>query len=115
MNAFHKFPLVSGLKPSEAKCEIAGISVLKAVSVALCCMDCIDLTKKKKLGIYFSFNKILDTKENFMRHVWKIEKVLKLWRMRNLTGEGKITILKTLAISKIIHLSLEFQRKLSTK
>ena len=41
-----------------------------------------------------------------MRHVRKIEKVLKLWRMRNLTLEGKITIFKTLAISKIIHLSL---------
>ena len=84
------------------------------VSVALCCMDCIDLTKKK-LGIHFSYNKKLETKENFMRHVWKIEKVLKLWRMRNLTAEGKITILKTLAISKIIHLSLELERKLSTK
>ena len=32
INAFHKFSLVSGLKPNEAKCEIA--------------MDCIDLTKK---------------------------------------------------------------------
>ena len=41
-----------------------------------------------------------------MRNVRKIEKVLKLWIMRNLTVEGKITIFKTLAISKIIHLSL---------
>ena len=108
INAFHKFSLVSGLKPSEAKCEIAGIGVLKGVSLALCGMDCIDLTKKtiKVLGIHFSYNKKLETEENFIRHVWKIEKVLKLWRMRNLTVEGKITIFKTLAISKIIHLSL---------
>ena len=71
-------------------------------------MDCIDLTKKtiKILGIHFSYNKKLETEENFIRHVRKIEKVLKLWRMRNLTLEGKITIFKTLAISKIIHLSL---------
>ena len=98
-------------------CEIAGIGVLKGISLALCSMDCIDVTKKtiKVLGIHFSYNKKLETEENFIRHVRKIEKVLKLWRMRNLTGEGKITILKTLAISKIIHLSLEFQRKLSTK
>ena len=34
----------------------------------------------------------------------KIETVLKVWRMRNLTLEGKITIFKTLPISKIIHL-----------
>ena len=71
-------------------------------------MGCIDLTKKtmKVLGIHFSYNKKLETEENFIRHVRKIEKVLKLWRMRNLTLEGKITIFKTLAISKIIHLSL---------
>ena len=108
INAFHKFSLVSGLKPNEAKCEIAGIGVLKGVSLALCGMDCVDLTKKtiKVLGIHFSYNKKLETEENFIRHIWKIEKVLKLWRMRNLTLEGKITIFKTLAISKIIHLSL---------
>ena len=108
INAFHKFSLVSGLKPNEAKCEIAGIGVLKGVSLALCGMDYIDLTKKttKVLGIHFSYNKKLETEENFIRHVRKIEKVLKLWRMRNLTLEGKITIFKTLAISKIIHVSL---------
>ena len=108
INAFRKFSLISGLKPNEAKCEIAGIGVLKRVSLALCGMDCFDLTKKtiKILGIHFSYNKKLETEENFIRYVWKIEKVLKLWRMRNLTLEEKITIFKTLAISKIIHLSL---------
>ena len=48
MNAFDKFSLVSSLKPNEAKCEIAGIGVLKGVSLALCGKDCIDLTKKQK-------------------------------------------------------------------
>ena len=69
-------------------------------------MDCIDLTKKtmKVLGIHFSRNEKLETEENFIRPVREIEKVLKLWRMRNLTLEVKITIFKTLAISKIIHL-----------
>ena len=47
MNAFDKLSLLSGLKPNEAKCEIAGIGVLKEVSLALCGMDCIDLTKKR--------------------------------------------------------------------
>ena len=47
MNAFDKFSLVSGLKPNEAKCEIAGIGVLKGVSLALCGMNCIDITKKQ--------------------------------------------------------------------
>ena len=46
MNAFDEFSLVSGLKPNEAKCKIDGIGILKKVSLALCGMNCIDLTKK---------------------------------------------------------------------
>ena len=46
MEAVHKFSLVSDLKPNEVKCEIAGIGVLKGVSLALCGMDCIELNKK---------------------------------------------------------------------
>ena len=69
--AFHKFSFVSRLKPNEAKCEIASIGVLKGVSLALCRVDCIDLPKKtiKVLGIYFSYNKKLETEENFIRRV----------------------------------------------
>ena len=73
INAFHTFSLVSGLKPNEAKCETAGIGVLKGVSLPLCGMDCIDLTKKtiKVLGIHSCYNKKLETEENFIRHVYK--------------------------------------------
>ena len=73
---------MSDLKANEAKCKIAGIGVLKVVSVALCGMDCIELTEKttKNLEIHFSYNKKLETEENFMRHVWEIEKELMLWR-----------------------------------
>ena len=106
MNALDKFSLASGSKPNEAKCEIAGIGILKGVLLALCGMDCIDLTKKTILGIYFSYDKKLEAQENSIRHLRKIEKVLKLWRIRNLTVEGKITNFKTLAISTIIYLSL---------
>ena len=80
IHAFDKFSLVSDLKANEAKCKIAGIGVLRVVSVALCGTDCIELTEKttKNLEINFSYNKKLETEENFMRHVWKIEKELKL-------------------------------------
>ena len=63
MNVFHKFLLLSGLKPNKAKCEIAGIDDLKGVSLVLCRMECIDLTKKTTtiLGIHFSDKKRLKT------------------------------------------------------
>ena len=36
----------------------------------------------------------------------KIESALTLWRMRNLTTEGKVLVFKSLAIFRIVHLSL---------
>ena len=55
IKTFDKFSLFSGLKINNAKCEIAGIGVKKGVKMALCGMDCIDLTEDvtKILGIYF--------------------------------------------------------------
>ena len=108
IKVFEQFSLFSGLKPNKSKCEVAGIGALKGVSVALCGMECIDLTTKtiKILGIHFSYNSNVKNNENFMKHIRKIEQVLKLWRMRYLSIEGKITAFKTLAFSKIIHLAL---------
>ena len=108
MNVFDTFSIYSGLKPNKSKCKIAGIGVLKGVSMELCGMECIDLTKNsvKILGIHFSYNKKIENEENFIKLIKKIENVLKIWRIRNLTVQGKITIFKTLAISKVIHLAL---------
>ena len=39
-------------------------------------------------------------------HITKLEKAINIWKMRNLTLLGKITIFKKLAFSKIIHLAL---------
>ena len=108
IKTFDKFSLVSGLKTNNAKCEIAGIGVKKGVKMALCGMDCIDLTKDliKILGVYFSYNKKLEPEKNLLNHIVKIQNILKLWKLRNLTIEGRIIVFKSLAISKLIHLTL---------
>ena len=108
MNVFDTFSIYSGLKPNKSKCKIAGIGVLKGVSMELCGMECIDLTKNsvKILSFHFSYNKKIENEENFIKLGKKIEDILKVWRIRNLTVQRKITIFKTLAIPKIIHLAL---------
>ena len=45
-------------------------------------------------------------KKKILDSITKIQNVLKVWRMRRLTLEGKIIVFKTLAISKIVFLSL---------
>ena len=52
----------------------------------------------KILGIHFSYNKKIDIEENFIKLIKKIENVLKIWRIRNLTVQGKITIFKKLSL-----------------
>ena len=46
----------------------------------------------KILGINFSHNKKLEEEKSFNNHIAKIENVLRVWRMRDLTIEGKIVI-----------------------
>ena len=42
----------------------------------------------------------------FKKYIAKIEYVLKLWRARNLSVERKITVFKSLALSKMTYLAL---------
>ena len=90
------------------KCEIADIGSLKGVQTAVCGMRNIDLTKDavKIIGVSFSYNKAIQNELNFRTTVSKIQVVLKLWRMRTLSLEEKIIVFKSLAISKIVYLSL---------
>ena len=84
--------------------------------MALCGMECNDLTRDviKILGIYFSYNKKLEQEKNFFNHIVKIQNILKLWKLRNLSIEGRIAVFKSLAISELTHLSLVTEIPTST-
>ena len=108
--------LYAGFKINNAKCEIAGTGVKKGVKMALCGMECINLTSDviKILGIYFSYNKKLEQEKNFFNHIVKIQNILKLWKLRNLSIEGRIAVFKSLAISELTHLALVTEIPTST-
>ena len=78
------------------------------VKVAFCGVECLNLLTNtiKILGMYFLYNKKLENENNFLDHITKLQKVINMWKLRNLSLLGKITIFKTLALSKIIHLAL---------
>ena len=65
---------------------------------------CIDLNidTLKILGTQFSYNEKLREDKNFYKIVTDMQRVLKIWKMKKLTLEGKIDIFKTIAISKIV-------------
>ena len=108
MKTFKLFSKFSGLKPNMLKCGVAGIGSLKGVKMAVCGIKCIDLITEtiRILGVHFSYSQKLKTKKNFVKSITNMQNVLNLWRIRNITLEGKILIFKTLALSKIAYLTL---------
>ena len=112
-----QFYMVSGLCPNLSKCEIATISSLKDAKVALCGLKSLDLTKEsvKILGVHISYNKKLQDDINVCTVVKNICNMIKYWRMRHLSLEGKITIFKSLAITKIVYLALPLSLKILLK
>ena len=101
----NSYSAYSDLKPYISKCEVAGIGVLKGVKVAICGFQCINLKARaiKILGIYFSYDQNIQFQNNFNKVIMTITSVLKMWRLRNLTFEGKIIIFKSLALSKLVY------------
>ena len=72
--------------------------------MAVCFMRCIDLhvDTLKISGTHFSYNKKLKEEKNFYKIVTDMERVLKIWKMRRFTLEGKNVAFKTMAMSKIV-------------
>ena len=96
MSELNTFSNFSVLKPVKTKCEIEGIGVLNGLQVALCGMKCVNLNNETvKIFVHFSYNENLEQDKNMCEHIVKIENILKLWCMRQLTLEGRIAVFKS--------------------
>ena len=61
-------------------------------------MKCVNVNNDviKILGICYSYDKKkLKNEKNFLNHITKLQNVFDMWRMRNLSLLGKISIFKT--------------------
>ena len=57
----------------------------------------------KTLGIFFSYDLNKTNELNFVEKIKNLEKTLNCWKRRNLTLYGKINIVKTFGLSKLIY------------
>ena len=57
----------------------------------------------KSLGIFFSYNTTLKDKMNFGSIANEMKTITNLWRLRRLTVFGKITLIKSLLLSKLTY------------
>ena len=61
------------------------------------CIEYIDLTKgttMKILGFYFSYNKKLEQEKSLLSHIVKIQNIFELWKLKNLTIDGRVAAFK---------------------
>jgi len=106
LNTIETFGTYSGLKMNKEKTKVIWIGRKKFSKdkLEVNCNLVWGSTVFDLLGLKFSVNlkEMLDL--NFDRAISQIENIFRHWNKRYLTPMGKITVIKTFAISKIIHL-----------
>ena len=106
MNSLKQFYVISGLKINVDKTRALWISSSCGSSETLCEELALDWSQEplKILGVTFSplvFN-IWDL--NVREILSKVQRILNQWSKRKISLSGRITIIKSLALSKFVHL-----------
>lgn len=102
-----KFKKCSGLCINYDKSEVIKLGILKATQ------DDFEIPKKlkwnvsnfKSLGIMFSLDLTEMVHINYNEKLKQIQNCLKVWSMRNISIQGKILLIKTLALPKLTYVS----------
>ena len=112
MYILNDFYLISGLKINVKKTKAIKFGVTRGSRMTLCeDLELICTHEFISLGITYNINSLSTITElNLDNTILEMEKLSTIWRGRNLTLIGKITIIKTLMISKIIHILLSLPR-----
>ena len=105
ISVLNSFYICSGLKINLDKTQAIWLGKLKATADSICADLNLNWAKKfKLLGINFSVDleEIVDL--NYREKLLDIEKLFNLYRRFNLSIVGKITVIKTLALPKLVYL-----------
>ena len=101
-----RFHRISGLKISVSKTKAVWFGSDYNSNIKLCPdLDLKWVRNFTLLGINFN-NNLIGMESNFNQKLETIDKMLASWLYRYLTPYGKITIIKTLALSKLSHVAL---------
>ena len=106
LNCFDKFHNVSGLKMNTSKTKVVWVGNKRYSDLILCPDFNLDWSYSnfKLLGIEFSLDLYTMPDLNFRKKNYRYFKNIKSWQHRKLTLLGKVAVIKTLALPKLIHL-----------
>ena len=108
MNILEEFHLISGLKINMDKTKVVKFGRDRDSSDNICPdLNLLWTNKFTSLGIEYDATDLDNiTDLNIEPKLIEIQKLIRIWQLRNLTIVGKITIIKSLLISKFIHILL---------
>jgi hypothetical protein len=101
LETLNKFYTYSGLKLNLSKCEAMWLGA-KADSKDKP-LGLRWVKEAKALGIHFSYDANIMFEKNFTKKLKELRRILAMWGLRDLSILGRITIFKSLAISKVIY------------
>ncbi|KAL9983202.1 hypothetical protein ACROYT_G005340 [Oculina patagonica] len=99
-----KFRKLSGLKVNSSKTEGLWLGSLKGNEMKPLGIKW-PQDPIKALGIFFTYDKKLLYLKNFSEKLDKIKKLINIWSSRGLSLYGKVTIIKTLLLPKVVYIS----------
>ena len=101
------FEKYSGLKMNVSKTKAMWIGIMKNSAEKPLGLEW-RLTVKN-LGVFFSCSQRVVSSQNFQEKLDKIQKVINIWNMRGLSLFGRVTIVKTFLIAKLLYISAIIQ------
>lgn len=103
---FKDFGNISGLRMNPTKTRAVRVGSKKYSDLILCPEQKLNWSHSnfRLLGIDFSLDLESMIDINFSQKINELTRVLKSWQHRKLTLVGKITVVKSLAFPKLIHL-----------
>lgn len=115
LSALHlldQFSKYSGLKPNIDKTSCIWLGSKKHCCDTLCSSRQLNWTKEPftVLGIQFCVNLRIMSKLNFNDKVKDIKRLIQSWSKRYISVPGKITVVKTIMVSKLTHLFTSLPR-----
>ena len=105
LQVLKRFRTVSGLKLNNKKTEVLWIGANTGRDEILCPEENLKWVKDKvkALGVWFSTDPKVTMESNYTDRLAKVNECLGSWEYRRLSLLGKITVLKSLIVSKLVY------------
>ena len=105
IDVLDEFALISGLKLNNSKCNVLRAGSLKTSNTQYLKQKPFTWSSEsaKAIGIIFTTNRSQTLKLNLDPKIEEFKNCLKQWQHRKLTLLGKITVIKTFALPKLIY------------